>query len=275
MIENTVACHLSHRGVLRISGDDRRNFLQGLISNDIHLCTGDKSIYAALLTPQGKFLHEMFVYDADDCFLIDCEKERADDLVQRLNTYKLRAKVSIENVSDDFKVWAFPKGGTGFVDPRLSDIGKRGIFEKQKSFSAFQILDDFVYNQLRLALGLPEGSRDMMVGKSTLSDGNFDLLNGISWTKGCYVGQELTARMHHRALVKKRMFPVKISGAAPTAGTILYFDDQEIGEMRSSNGAIGIALLNIELAKLCFQGSGPITAKNCQLLPTLPGWLKL
>jgi tRNA-modifying protein YgfZ len=268
-------CLLSDRSVLSVSGKDRANFLQSLISNDIGLCAPKQSIYAALLTPQGKFLHDMFVYESGEAFLLDCEAERADDLLQRLTAYKLRAQVTLENVSDRYEVLAFPSGGSGLPDPRLPALGSRDIVVQGKRPGGFQKAGASAYDKHRLRLGIADGSRDMVAGKSTLSDGNFDLLNGVSWTKGCYVGQELTARMHHRALVKKRLFPVTILGTTPAAGSILRYNDAEIGEMRSSQGTIGLALLNIEQAKLTIQEGGAILGESAKLAPSIPEWLKI
>jgi folate-binding protein YgfZ len=302
------SCQLAHRGIIRIGGEDRRAFLQGLISNDINLCVPGKAIYAALLTPQGKFLHDMFVIDNGDHFLADCESARADDLLKRLGTYKLRAKVMLENATQEFDVWAGwnnkinigdkdggvppplrgrlgggaisnpnialdgtpppltppARGGESdradgtidslsFTDPRLPALGARMIVQKGEAPENYRRADLTAYDKHRLALGVPDGSRDMIVEKSTLLEGNFDLLNGISWSKGCYMGQELTARMHYRALVKKRMFPVKISGAAPAFGSIIRLNDEDIGDMRSSCSDIGLALLNVEKAQMAMQ----------------------
>ena len=301
------ACKLSHRGVLRLSGEERSTFLQALISNDTALCQPDKPLYAALLTPQGKFLHEFFVTNADDSFLIDCEKERADDLLQRLTTYKLRAKVTLANVSDTCDIWAFfyavplphaggARGGLGntntyltsppsvppasgrdalTADPRLPALGSRGVFEANKTPAGFSVTDASLYDRHRLALGVTEGSRDLIIGKSTLLDGNFDFLNGISWTKGCYVGQELTARMHHRALVKKRIFPVKIEGTSPAPGSTITHNNTEIGEMRSSHGDVGLALLNIELVRSLIDKNSTVFSEGAQLTPYLPDWLSM
>lgn len=268
------ACHLSHRGVIRVGGDDRRAFLQGLVSNDIYLCSTTQSIYAALLSPQGKFLHDLFLYDMGDAFLIDCEAERSDDLLQRFGSYKLRAKVTLENVSNAFVVLAYPDGRLGLPDPRLPELGTRGVFEKS-SVIDLQTSDAASYDHHRLSLGVGDGSRDMIVGKSTLAEGNFDLLNGISWSKGCYVGQELTARMHHRALVKKRLFPLRIKGAAPTFGSVLRHNGEEIGEMRSSKGAFGLALLNVEQAMFAIRDGVSLTSETANLRPFLPDWLKV
>ncbi len=297
-------CHLTNRSILQVGGDDRRNFLQGLISNDIHLCQPGKPIYAALLTPQGKFLHDMFVIDAGDIFLIDCEAARADDLLQRLSRYKLRAKVMLENIGGQFDVWAhwiqepnsqlsFPRkresstsdsehislrpadarhwipGHAGddnlvLLDPRLPELGIRIILKKGEK-PAGAITDFSAYDKHRLKLGVPDGSRDMIVEKSTLLEGNFDLLNGISWTKGCYMGQELTARMHYRALVKKRMFPVGIDGAAPSPGTPIQMNEEEIGEMRSSCDDVGLALLNVEKAHISLSESLLLTCAESRV----------
>ena len=267
---NSKACLMADRGVLRVGGEGRRDFLQGLISNDIALCAKDSPIYAALLTPQGKFLHEFFLFDDGDSLLMDCTAGRIDELLQKLTAYKLRAKVTLENISPSFNVWAFPDGGAGFTDPRLPELGTRGIFEKtlQHKDSGADI-----YEAHRLALGVTD-DRDMTVGKSSLLDGNFDFLNGIDWKKGCYVGQELTARMHHRGLAKKRLFPVKIEGIAPALGTILRHGDNEIGEMRSANATHGLALLNIEMAKAMIVSGEAIVSENAKLSPFQPHWLK-
>jgi folate-binding protein YgfZ len=269
------ACLLSHRGAIRVGGDDRRAFLQGLISNDIELCAPERAIYAALLTPQGKFLHDLFVVDAGDAFLIDCEAERANDLLQRLTAYKLRVKVTLENVGDAYEIWSFPMGLQGIPDPRLPALGSRSVLKKGGLTGDFERADVLVYDRHRLALGIAEGSRDMIVGKSALAEGNFDFLNGISWTKGCYVGQELTARMHHRGLVKKRLFPVKISGDAATAGSIIRLKDAEIGEMRSSNADLGLALLNVEMAKLAISEGAALACQTARLAPRRPDWMRI
>jgi folate-binding protein YgfZ len=285
--------------MIRIGGDDRRAFLQGLISNDINLCLSDKPIYAALLTPQGKFLHDMFIVDIGDAFLVDCEGDRADDLLKRFSQYKLRAKVTLENVSAAYDVWAMgnnlevgvsrsdqqtppplrgrlgggaisnPDGGNNvgpppltppsrggeyhrpifYTDPRLSGLGSRIVVKKGASVGDIRGVDFAIYDKHRLTLGVPDGSRDMIVEKSTLLECNLDRLNAISWTKGCYMGQELTARMHYRALVKKRLFPVKITGPDPAFGSVIQLNGEDIGDMRSSCGDVGLAMLSVEKAE--------------------------
>jgi len=273
-----LTCQLTNRGILRIGGEHRHVFLQGLISNDINLCTADHALYATLLTPQGKFLHDMFVTDGGDHFLIDCERDRVDDLLKRLMAFKLRAKVTFENVTDRFDVWAtwghaIPTKPHWHEDPRFPALGVRGIVGKGQPVEG-QYADLTAYDKHRLVLGVPDGSRDMLVEKSTLLECNVDLLNGISWTKGCYMGQELTARMHYRALVKKRLFPFRLIGEAPAPGSRLTFNHEDVGEMRSSCDGFGLALVNIEKAQAAIAEGITFAYEDTKLNPYQPEWLR-
>ncbi|MBV8060637.1 MAG: folate-binding protein YgfZ, partial [Alphaproteobacteria bacterium] len=263
---------LHNRSVISLFGADRALFLQGLLSQDINLCAPGKAIHAALLTPQGKFLHEMFVFQHGDAYLIDCEAGRAEDLLERLKRYKLRAKVEFANLHAEYKICALynndlepplewprlPENYISSADPRHTALGFRIITPSTNQPT--QALTEYdAYDQHRLKLGMPDGSHDMLVDKSTLIEGNYDLLNGISWSKGCYVGQEVTARMHYRGLAKKRLFPVMIEGPPPAPGIILHHEDAEVGEMRSHSGPYGLALLNIEKAHVLMHKDKPIT----------------
>jgi folate-binding protein YgfZ len=221
---------LPNRGLIRISGADRRPFLQGLISNDIYLLDRQPSLYACLLNAQGKFLHDFFLTEKNGTIFIDCEGDRrAEDISRRFLMYKLRAKVEITCEKQNTVYAVFGKD-IGVPDTRHPDMGYRS-FEKpeglpEKSFEE--------WDRHRISLGIPDGSRDMIVDKSNLLESNIDTLNGISYEKGCFVGQELTARMHYRALVKKRMQTVNVN-ALP-----------EGAELRSSCGDIGLALVKVE-----------------------------
>jgi folate-binding protein YgfZ len=271
------SCQLANRGILRLGGADRRAFLQGLISNDIELCTKERAIYAALLTPQGKFLHDLFIIEDSDEFLIDCEAARMDDLLTRLKAYTLRAKITLEDAREEFAVWAIqnqkPKTGNQiiFSDPRLPALGMRAIVKKDAG--AFECGDFSVYDRHRLALGVMDGSRDMIVEKSTLVEGNVDFLNGISWSKGCYVGQELTARMRYRGLAKKRLFPVTIEGAAPAFGAVIKSGDGEIGDMRSGCGNLGLALLTIDATEAAMRDNAALICGASRLTVSKPTWM--
>jgi folate-binding protein YgfZ len=241
---------LPNRGVLAVEGADRAAYLQGLITNDIAGVSDRQAIYACLLTAQGRFLHDFFViaqkHAQGERFLIDCEYDRREDLLKRLGMFRLRSKVELKDVSTEFKVaavWgeAAPEG-LSFADPRHAELGSR-VFVS----AAATLPDNFAaYDRLRIMLGLPDGSRDMEIEKALLLENNIDAAHGIAWDKGCYMGQELTARMKYRALVKKRLTPVHLDGPAPAPGTLLMAGDKEVGEMRSSAGDVGLALLRID-----------------------------
>lgn len=262
---------LPHRGVVTIGGIDRVKFLQGLVSNDVRRATADHSVYAALLTPQGKFLHDMFILADADTLWLDIEGARAPDLVARLSKYKLRSAVTIADMSTDYGVAVCPSKpdfNRAAPDPRHGGLGWRVI--AQRADLPAQNDTAFVsYDRKRLSFGIADGSRDLVVGDSLLLEGNFDQLNGVDFTKGCYMGQELTARTHYRTLIKKRLMPVKATeSSCPPAGTLLYVDGKEVGTMRSSQGELGIALLQTELAEnrtLIMGGAESLTAGK---LPT-------
>ena len=300
---DATAVVLEHRSLLRLGGADRRSFLQGIVSNDVERVSPERAIWSGFLTPQGKFLHEFFVVEEqagpEGWFLLDCEAGRAADLARRLKLYKLRARVTIEAVEDRAvtavfgpaalsklnlpaeagKAAAFA-GGLAFVDPRLAALGARVILPKQVVGQAvtdagchLRTLAD--YDALRIARGVPDGSRDLEVEKSTLMESGFDELNGLDWDKGCYMGQELTARMRYRGLTKKRLLPVEIAGPAPQAGTTLTRDGKEVGTLRSTVAAedrsLGLALLRLE----ALEDGPPLLAGQIPVTPRKPDWAKL
>lgn len=234
---------LPGRGLIHIEGDDRYDFLNKLISNDVKLLEKQNAVYACLLTPQGKFLHDFFMLEGDGFLLLDCEGgARAQDLYKRLDLYRLRDKVQL-SVEESNEVYAvFGDESTGIADPRHEGLGRRS-FEKPQGLEEkpFEVWDE-----RRIRLGVPDGSRDMVPEKSTLLESNIDKFNGISFEKGCYVGQELTARMHYRGLAKKHLYPVE-GKKLPAFGEDITVDGKLAGEMRSSCGTAGLALLKDEL----------------------------
>lgn len=290
---------LPHRAVLAIAGDDRKTFLQGLVSNDVTRVSGDRAIHAAFLTPQGKFLHEFFICERDGTLFLDAEAERLDDLRTRLSRYRLRAKVTLEARPDLAVAVAFgaakdtlglpaeagaakPFGpaGVAYVDPRLPQAGLRFVLPAEGATEALAdagftdgLAED--WEEHRLRLGLPDGSRDLPIEKAFLMESGFEELHGIDFKKGCYIGQELTARMKYRALVKKRLLPVTIDGPLPAPGTPLTTaDGKDAGEMRSGivkeGGAIGLALVRLE-----HRTAGPLQAGAALVSPVLPDWMRL
>ena len=260
--------HLPDRGFLRLSGPDRAKFLQGLVSNDVEAVRPSHAVYACLLTPQGKFLHDFFLIADGESLLIDCEAERRDDLAQRLRVYKLRSKIEIgtADYAGYAALGATPEvaGAIVYPDPRSDVLGHR--LAVPAGTAVGPELPCEAYERLRIAQAAPCGSLDMEVGKAILLENNIDLLNGISWDKGCYTGQELTARTRYRGLIKKRLVPVRVAGPVPTVGTPLMENGIEVGEMRGSTGEVGLALLRLERLR---QGRA-IRAEGAVLTPEPP-----
>ncbi|MBM3648464.1 MAG: folate-binding protein YgfZ [Alphaproteobacteria bacterium] len=280
-------CLLAHRSVIAVRGPDRVDFLQGLISNDTTKVAAGRAIWAALLTPQGRFLNDMFVADGGaDTLLLETERERAPALARKLGLYRLRSKVTIEDMGAEMDVAvafgpgaaALPPidGAVAFVDPRLEALGIRVLAPAGQAAALLAARSVAqaplaAYDAVRLEHGVPDGSRDLIVEKALLLENGFDELNGVDWQKGCYMGQELTARTKYRALIKKRLFPVRIDGTLPAPGTAVYRDNQEVGELRSGSGDRALALLQTDAAK----GSAPLTAGGVKILPAIPPWMRL
>ena len=266
---------LEDRGILAVTGEDRASFLQGLVSNDTAKLGGG-ALYAALLTAQGKYLHDFIMVERDGAIWLDTEAARLPDLKRRLSIYKLRAKVAIDERPELAVAAVF--GGSlpdiAFPDPRLAELGGRVVLPREQIRATLAGLglaeaDFAAYDSLRLGLGVPDGSRDLVVDKSILLESGFDELNGVDWQKGCYIGQELTARTKYRGLIKKRLFPVHIDGAAPQPGAILTLDGKEAGEMRSSRGDRGLALLRLETY------ARELGADSATVRATTPGWMRI
>ncbi|HEX4572936.1 MAG TPA: folate-binding protein [Dongiaceae bacterium] len=275
------------RALIALAGADRTSFLQGIVSNDVTKASPDHAVYAAFLTPQGKYLHDIFIAAVGERLLIDCEAGRRADLLRRLGMYKLRAKVTLAQ-EDGLAIGlhfgpetlaslglpaeagrARAEGeGILFVDPRLPALGARAIMPRASMPAETGSAGD--YDRLRLSLGVPDGSRDLPVEKAILLENGFDELHAIDWEKGCYMGQELTARTRYRGLVRKRLLPVAIEGVAPAPGTALLQNDKEMGEMRSAAGDLGLALIRLEALD-----HGPLNADGARLTPRKPDWVRI
>jgi folate-binding protein YgfZ len=194
---SATATILGDRAILRIGGDDPRGFLQGLVTSDV---AGPLPVWAGLLTPQGKALFDFLVWADGDALLIDCERAQADALSRRLTLYRLRRALRIERVDDLAVHWA-PDGDAGVPDPRLAALGRRWIAPTTGAEGDASER----WRAHRLALGVPEGADELGSDRTLWLEANARELNGVSFTKGCYVGQENTARMHHRAKVNRRL----------------------------------------------------------------------
>jgi folate-binding protein YgfZ len=232
---------LPGRGLITVTGEDRYTFLQALVSNDLGLLQTQTSLYACLLTPQGKFLFDFIIYRDGDRLLLDCEGgERAEALLKRLKMYKLRSKVEM-TLAGDISVYVSAQGT--YPDPRHPALGCRSL-QKPDNLTEHPFS---TWDEYRIRLGVPDGSRDMVPEQSSLIECNIDRLNGISFTKGCYIGQELTARMQHRGLAKKHLYPTEWETAPPASGTDIQVDGKLAGTARSSSGQVAFILLKDDI----------------------------
>jgi folate-binding protein YgfZ len=286
---------LDDRGVLAVSGADRRSFLQGLVSNDVEKVGPGQARFAALLTAQGKYLHDFMMIEFDEALWLEAEAGRLGDLRRRLSVYRLRARAELDEQPELTVAVVFGAGalaamglseepgaarpfgsGIAFVDPRLAALGARCILPSidiRPALTGIGLAESGfpAYDRLRIELGIPDGGRDLVPEKSILLEAGFDELNGVDWQKGCYIGQELTARTKYRGLIKKRLMPVEIDGPAPAPGAIVTADGREVGEMRSSRDGLGLALLRIEPV---IEGK-QLKAGDTALVASKPGWMRL
>jgi folate-binding protein YgfZ len=252
------AAMLEDRAVIRVGGEDATGFLQGLLTNDVERLHPSEARYAALLTPQGKILFDMIVVRApgeEPSYLIDCTAAQAADLAKRLGFYKLRAKVAIADVSADRAVVALwgsePAGideGVLYADPRDPRLGWRAIMARP-SATALGSAHVNEYEGLRIAVGAPKGGLDFAYGDAFPHDANLDLLHGVDFDKGCYVGQEVVSRMKHRGTARKRIARVKLSGPSPAPGTPVLDRELAVGALGSSSGREALALLRLDRAE--------------------------
>jgi len=260
---------LPERGVIEVGGEDRVAFLQGLVSNDVTEAAPGRAVWSALLTPQGKWLADFFVLADGDRLLLDCERASMPMLLQRLSRFRLRSRVTLRAVEGLF-VYAAWDGAPAVAaiaapDPRLPEAGWRLLADAALSAAA----SEADWDRHRLALGLPDGSRDLEAEKTVLLEAGFDELNGVSWTKGCYMGQELTARTKYRGLVKRRLVPVAVSGSLPPSGLPVLRNGMEVGTMRSGRDGQGLAVVRIEALH------DVLTCGDATLTPLIPEWMVL
>ena len=263
--------HLNDRAVIALEGSEARPFLQGLVTNDLNRLAPGTGLYAALLTPQGKILFDFLIAEGDGAVLLDCAATVSEALVKRLTMYRLRAKIGIA-IRPQLAVFAGLSGrpaerAVTFADPRLAVLGPRSI-------GAAGEMPDYLdgpapYHAERLALGIPEGT-DFGHGEIFALDAGLDELHGVAFDKGCYVGQELTARMKHRGTAKKRILAIRAERALPPAGEKLMADDMEVGEILSTYGLEGFALVRLDRLE---QAKASLTAATIPVTVAIPQWL--
>lgn len=265
-------CSLPSRAVIAIGGEERSAFLQGLLSNDVSKATHSQAIYTLLLTPQGKFLHDMFILSVDGRYLIDCDAARRDDLLQRLKRYRLRAKVTLEAL-EEWSVAAsptaegMPDDALAYQDPRMAALGWRALCPTlSPAITAAE------YEQHRMACAVPDGTHDMLPEQALPMDYGMDRLHAIDFNKGCFVGQEVTARTKHRATLRKAVFQVHSHAALPPHGSEVTAGDKRCGMLLSNAGQTGLALLRIAETQAALDAATPMQAADAVLTVTTPSW---
>lgn len=283
---------LKDRGVVAVTGADAEKLLGGLVTNEIAQLESAAAMYAALLSPQGKILFDFLVVKTADGFLLDTVREKAGELVKRLSLYKLRAQAEIRDVSDAFRVAAVWGGaavssgetagshgyaGHVYADPRLSALGGRILAEAPFADKVLAATNGAqvpaeAYHAHRIGLGVPEGGRDFAFGDAFPHEALLDQLNGLSFTKGCYVGQEVVSRMQHRTTVRKRVVPVVAEQDLPAGPLPVLVGEAEIGRLGSVAGARGLALLRLDRVAEARRDGVAITVADIGLTVEVPAF---
>ena len=272
---------LADRSVLRVAGTDAHKLLQGVITNDLDKAQGGLAIHAGLLTPQGKILFDFFVVADGDGFLIEIARDQAGALVKRLGFYRLRAQVEISEEPSLHVAAAWggeptlPEGTIAYADPRLPELGVRVLLPASETVASLGCTEatEADYHALRIRLGVPEGGRDYAFGEAFPHDALFDQLNGVDFKKGCFVGQEVVARMQHRGTARKRVVPVK--GDAPLeAGASVEAGGLPIGPIGSVDGAFGLALLRLDRVEEALDRDMPLMAGDVKITLLRPAFAR-
>ena len=262
---------------INIAGDDRQDFLQGLITNDINICNKNNPIYSCLLSPQGKFLADFFVIELDESYLIEIHNQFFDNILQKFQLYKLKSKITISENNDFLSYVLFnnnkkitdPNLVISFQDPRNNNIGIKSILNVKNAFLLkewnFKPVDFSYYREILMKNLIPYSPDDLIENKSLLLENNFQNINAISWDKGCYVGQEITARMKYRALLKKKIYTLRIISGSTQVGEKITIEDIAIGEIISTTKNFAIAMLKIEQANEVIQKDDVTNLSNAKV----------
>ncbi len=274
------AAFLADRGVVKISGEDARDFLNGLVTTDVTQLHPGLGRFGALLTPQGKITVDFLITEVPaghgGGFLIDCPRALAQALAGKLGFYKLRAKVVVENLSDSLGVLAAWDGepsvkpDLAFADPRSATLGWRilvpeELAQKVADLIGADLVDSAAYDAHRIASGVPRGGLDFTYGDAFPHETNMDRLHGVDFDKGCYVGQEVVSRMQHRGTARVRTMRVILDGPAPEPGAAILAGDKPVGTMGSTAGHSGLALLRVDRAAEALAAGVPLTSGGLTL----------
>lgn len=257
----TRIARLEGRSLVRVSGADARPFLHNLLTQDVESLADGDLRFAALLSPPGRLLFELFILGQGEDVLLDVARDRRDDLIQKLTLYRLRAKVEI--AADDSSISAcWPELAPGFIcDPRTDLMGGRayGLPVEANAIEAD-------YRAHALSLGVADMATDAAIDRTYPIEANFDLLNGIDFNKGCFVGQETTSRMKRRGAIKNRILPLRIEGATPAPGSEVLNGDRRAGEVVASDAGV-VALMRLD------RSEGELTVGEARAAAVRPDWM--
>jgi tRNA-modifying protein YgfZ len=283
------AALLPERGIVKVAGDDARRFLNGLATNDIGQVVPGRARYAALLTPQGKIIVDFLAAEAEPGdgggFFLDCPRALSGLLAEKLNFYKLRAKVTVEDLSEALGVMAIWDGaalseyGLSFADPRLPALGTRTILPPNVVAEAAAdlgttLVDADAYDAHRIALGVPRGGMDFAYGDTFPHEADMDQLAGVDFDKGCYVGQEVVSRVEHRSSARNRLVPVAYDEFAPSSGLAVMAGDKQVGTLGSTAKGRGLAMLRVDRVADALAAGATLSCGNIPLHLAKPGWAK-
>jgi folate-binding protein YgfZ len=277
--------HLADRGVVRVSGEDAKSFLDNLITCDLDRVSAHNARFGALLTPQGKILFDFLVFQAPEeiggAYYLDVLKVFAPDLAKRLGFYKLRAKVAIEDLSDSLALvagWDAPRpddeAGLVVDDPRLPDLGWRAIVAAQDA-AEFARDPAEAYHAHRITLGVPEGGRDFLFGDAFPHEALMDQLNGVDFDKGCYVGQEVVSRMQHRGTARTRIVPAIYEGGfAADVGVEVTAGEKALGKTGTGAEGRGLVMIRLDRADDALKAGETIRAGGIPVRLEKPSWIR-
>ena len=283
------AALLSDRGVVKVAGEDARRFLHGLVTADVTQLSPGQARFAALLTPQGKIIADFLMTEADGedggGFFLDCPRALVESLTQKLTLYRLRTKVSIENLSEQLGVMAAWDGagttecGLVYPDPRLATLGLRCILPPSLATEAAnelgaRLADASAYEAHRIALGIPRGGSDFIYGDAFPHDTGMDQLGGIDFSKGCYIGQEVVSRIEHRGTARTRIVSIVYDGFAPDAGMTVMAGDKTVGTLGSTANGRGVATLRLDRVEDALAAGLPLVAGGVPLRIVKPPWAR-
>jgi folate-binding protein YgfZ len=273
----TEAALLADRSLLEVAGEDRVSFLQGLITSSVDKLAPGAACFAGLCSPQGKILFDFFAINQGEAILLDCPTAIASDLLKRLGFYRIRAKIALSDVSERWRVAAAWGEGAGaffegraaiaYPDPRLSALGFRALMADAGTLPA-----SGDYEAMRVAATVPEGGKDFTYGDTFPHEACFDLLQGVNFKKGCYVGQEVVSRMQHRGTARTRVLAALGDAALPAGGADILVDGFAIGRLGSVAGRKGIALARLDRVGDAMAKGQTLTAGGVPVTLSVPGW---